>query len=266
MKELKGINKISLDLIEGIFKKFNSQNKFDIIDKVVLGLYNGIVEKSESIRVLNDNKQYTGTDILLRSMFEASVFLDFILKQHTKDRATAYFLSIQLKEIEVAETILSNNDIGKKIRKYLKDVNVNEKFDFLNETKKINLIKSDFKALTGTKKSDDWLNVQSKPNGKGKLKSFRSLCMFLGDEEIAEYEVIYRMLSQEVHAKEIKEYFQETDGFMHLTKKSSSDMVLSYAKSIVISTSKLLAKHYSENKYYTNRMKVMGYQRYLNNK
>ena len=269
MKELEGVITISNELTERVYSNsFNEENKFKIEDKVILGLLTSIIEKSTSVKILYENKHYAGADILLRSIFEASLILQFILKQHTRDRSIAYYLSIQLKEIEIAETIVSESDVGKIIKRYLKEYGHIPEFDILNEVEKIALIKEDFKKITSAEKSDSWLNIQTKrttnKGKKAKLKSFRSLCEYLGDQTLAEYEVIYRMLSQEVHAKEIKEYYTENDGYLQLTKRNESGLIMSLCKAMIIESSKSVAKRYNQSQFYNKRMRSLSIQRKLN--
>lgn len=269
MKELKGLISISDELVENIYSNsFSEQNKFKIEDKVTLGLLISIIEKSKSVKILYENKHYAGIDIILRSIFEASIILKFILSKHTKDRALAYYLSIQLKEVEVAETITSESDLGKTIQRYLKGFGYSPIFEFLSEEERINLIKEDFEKLTTSTKSEKWLKIQNKKNTKNgkkeKISSFRGLCEFLGEDILAEYEIMYRMLSQEVHAKDIKVYYEEIDGYLQLSKRNESEMIISLCKSIIIESSKSVAKKYNYSKFYKEKMNLMVVQRNLN--
>lgn len=271
MKELDGLISIAEELLKKVMlESFDENNEFKIEDKVILGLYQSIINKSKSISILYNNQHYDGGDLLIRSIFEATVFLNFITKQHTQKRALAYYLSIQLKEIEIGESINSSNDTGEKIRRYLSQFTNNVNMKFLDEKETIEKIKTEFLNLTSKKKSDGWLAVQNskkvnKKNGeKIKLSSFKDLCEFLGEDEFVEYEIIYRLLSQETHAKDIKGYYSRNTSYLELVPKDYSDMVISLAKAYIIEASKLIAKKYGKNKYYHSRMQVLGFQRYLN--
>lgn len=267
MKQLHHVNQINVQLAERILARFSEKNKFKVEDMAILGLFNTIIEKSNSIKILYDNEQYAGTDALLRSIYEASIYLQFLLEKYTRDRCMAYYLSLQLKEIEIAETIHSDKPLGNLIRKNIENAGYSAEIELLEEKEKISKIKEDYKKLTNANKSSKWMRVQKKCNNqKDRLGSFRDICEYLGDESLVEYEMYYRVLSNEVHPKDIKQYYSREVTELTLGKKKKSNLVEVMTQNIVIQSAKLVADYYNEKEFLKRRMQPVVALRKVNKK
>lgn len=257
MKELEKLINLSNQLLEKIFKeKLPKSKELSLEEAVMLTIFNSIIEKAESILILYKNNHFSGTDVLLRSVFESKTILEFISERHTKDRANAYFLSTRLKNIEIAEIVTDPNKRDK-ILEFFSDKDIEKIKEYLTNNETIKGIREEFENLTSANKSDKWLKI-------GKLNSFKDLCDYMGAE--IEYDLIYRILSQEAHGKEMSDYFEiDKDEFI-LTKKSSSELITVFTRYNLIKVSELIAKQYNLSKFYKNKLSVLGLQRIMNNR
>lgn len=246
------INDFNLEITSKILEGFSEENILEVKDLIAITLFNSIFEKTRSILILNKNDQVVGVDTLTRSAFEAKQHLKFILERYSDRRAMAYYLSNQLKEIEMGEIIYGEDSVGASIRNFIEKRGYNYEMDFMNDNLKIDLIKNEFNKLTNQKKSDKWMAVQRKRNGKGDLLSFRDICEYLGEEDLIQYEMIYRVLSKEVHSKDFKSYMEvlKNEGVIHFREPKSSRLIEPFLKGIVLEAGKLMTKEYNLNKEY----------------
>lgn len=95
------IEKEFLKIFELIFEKKTSKRVFDIEDNVILGLYDGMIKRTDTILTLYSLDKSIGCQSIARSIFEAKVFLIYILEKYTKDRARAYHYSCKYKTMKL---------------------------------------------------------------------------------------------------------------------------------------------------------------------
>lgn len=216
-------------LIEEILTtKFDENREFSFLtDRVVLGLLRSVLDKSKSLNYLMESQMYPGADTLLRSIFETATYLEFILKEDTKDRAEAYILSSKIKTLKIHEKSMLDDELGKTIREmtgmseeYLNAV-------YTSVTKK-DEIKNRYRSLVGNLNPDKWYKV----NGN-KSNSFRDVCEYLGQEKLAVYEIIYRILSQDTHGKEAENYFEVKGEELVMTPIQGNSVQLPLLRSII---------------------------------
>lgn len=185
------------DKIAGkILNKFEEEKvPFDIKDAVVIGLLEEMIGKSKSIKVLIENKQYDGLDAITRSILESYTYLKFILSEDTDRRAKAYFYYGKKDENSYYDQLLSKNQKGRRIQKYLnldtKKIEEKLERDFYDDYK-LRVLNRYIEVTGHEDMKRKWFNLD------GKTNSIEILCNKNGLE--VEYAVIYRMLSKDVHA------------------------------------------------------------------
>lgn len=195
LEMLRDKNDMIYDLIGDITNDFKQCNDFDA-DDVFVGLAYSIVEKAKTLIILEENNQSMGQKTMLRLIFESTKVLKFLLKEDTENRTKAFILS---KRIKIAELygILDNKEVKQYVRKLGKSMPTDINLKNLEEDKKT------YYELTGKKYSGDWMAVGI----KGENTNFRKLCKSIGDDDLAEYDLNYTYLSEEVHGKDIELYF-----------------------------------------------------------
>jgi len=74
-----------------------------------------IMEQLDAINVLFSVGLFAQTQILLRSLIENTVGLEFILKEDTEKRAAAYYLERHYKDIELGVELFDKNSEYRKL-------------------------------------------------------------------------------------------------------------------------------------------------------
>lgn len=110
--DIKKIIKQAGDVFDSVITKFgeveckmaigNSRNN-DYVDTVIILFIRKIMEQLDSINVLYSVGSFETAQIILRSLFENIVELEFILKEQTSKRAAAYFLEHHYQELDMRE-------------------------------------------------------------------------------------------------------------------------------------------------------------------
>lgn len=252
--DLKRMNQENSKLFDDIIKKFSEKKRMTLSEKVIIGIYVSIVEKTSSLICLIENNKSAGVDSLLRSIFESHKILKFILERHTKDRAKAYALSVNLRRTEVLETISESSSkspvIAENKEKYTENIteiqNIKEIFGkhIYKNSKEKKIIKS-----------KNWMKIQSKRSGKGSLSNFKDLCEYLGEQDKDEYDVIYAQLSQESHGKEYDKYFKIAED-LNISSPNIENSQLSLAYTFIAATALIVAKYYGMEKKFARSVRL----------
>lgn len=188
-----------------------SSRQDDFIDTVVCLFVRKIIEQLDAINVLFSVSSFTQTQIILRSLIENIISLEFILKEDTEKRAAAYYLEHHYQEIELGVEIYDkNSDYGKLIIANKGEEQFNK--DYEKYKKKRDAFKRIVKSKEIFQKVDEARN--KKLSGKKKTKSgkvyikwyevcigitsFRELMKETGFERY--YQSIYGGISKETHA------------------------------------------------------------------
>ena len=88
----------------------------DFVDIVIILFIRKIMELLDSINVLYSVGLFEPAQIMLRTLIESIVSLEFILKEDTEKRAAAYFLEHHYQEIDKSEIYLNpESEYGKMI-------------------------------------------------------------------------------------------------------------------------------------------------------
>lgn len=75
----------------------------DFVDTVIILFIRKIMEQLDAINVLYSVGLFEPAQIILRSLIENIVGLEFILKDHTQERAAAYYLEHHYQELDKSE-------------------------------------------------------------------------------------------------------------------------------------------------------------------
>lgn len=198
MKMLNVILRESDKITEQILKSLenNADNKqFEIYDAVILGLFEDLIAKVNSLKVLIDNNCYDSLDVISRSAFEAHVYLKYILSQDTQARSAAYAKSAKLSEFRLYDQLTEENKSGKELREYIGLTNEKIKATNLSPSDEDyrNKLTNDYLKLLNTASTKTvWFNSD------GRTGNFEQLCNKQGLKN--EYELVYRIYSRDVHS------------------------------------------------------------------
>lgn len=176
----------------------------DFVDIVLCLFIRKIIEQIDAINVLFSVGSFAQAQIILRSLVENIVSLQFILKEDTKKRAAAYWLEHHYQEIEMGDEIFNTeSDLKRKIivnkgqEAFDADMNKFQKkkeaFERIVKSEPVfQEIDRDRKEKKGKRKHIKWYEVCSN------VKTIKGLIIETGYEQY--YDSIYGGLSYEVHA------------------------------------------------------------------
>lgn len=183
----------------------------DFIDTVICLFVRKIMEQLDAINVLYSVGSFTQAQIILRSLIENIVSLEYILKEDTKKRAAAYYLEHHYQEIELGaecfgknskyrELIITNGreeQFNTTFERYKKKKNAFERIvnskEIFQQIDKVRKEKLEQKGRSRKKKAHiQWYEVCSN------ISSFYGLMKETGYEKY--YQGIYGGLSFETHA------------------------------------------------------------------
>lgn len=196
--------------------------KLELTDGAIIGMYEQIMQKSEDLYYLIENERYASGSILLRVIFEEYVYLRFILtkRANVNELAESYFRYTRLQENEIYNAIISNSEIGEKVRNTLGFQDIQSAKDSLNSnsknnsfstfedfyddlSKKYKKIRPDIITKKGKIKERIWYNYN------GQINNLRDLCKHLDIENL--YVLVYKVFSANTHGNRVIETI-ETDG------------------------------------------------------
>ncbi|MED3550128.1 DUF5677 domain-containing protein [Cytobacillus praedii] len=223
MKLLKKILKEADSLTGNVLNKHFQANfpnhEFDQHDAATLGLLEDMVGKTNSLIVLVESDNLNGTDALTRMIFENYVFIKFILEKDTKTRGESYVNSIRYNNMKLFDLYTSSKESGEKVRQFLsvEKEKFIQKFPDLSDQQYRQKLKDDFlRPLNlNSEKKLTWYNFN------GKTNNFRKLCEHIGKE--AEYLLLYKLYSSEVHATQALSYFKFKENYIEVFRKKSFD-------------------------------------------
>lgn len=93
-----------------------TSRKDDFVDTVIILFIRKIMEQLDAINVLYSVGSFEPAQIILRSLIENIVGLEFILKDHTKKRAAAYYLEHHYQELNKSKIYFNpESEYGKLI-------------------------------------------------------------------------------------------------------------------------------------------------------
>ncbi|QNK89422.1 hypothetical protein H7992_07080 [Sporosarcina sp. resist] len=235
--------KSSEKLFQRVIGKFPDESYLNKEDIVIIGLFIGIIKRSQSLLVLCESKYYSGTDSILRSIFESKVYLDFILKKHTKDRAKAYEYSLRIQHYKRIEwlqkqdenVLLSKMNLKKESLESFKPGDHEEiKEEYFDLTKRYS--KKEKADYGGSK----WYKVG------GNIDTFEGLCESLGQDCLMEYFIAFKTWSEEVHGRDAKRFFEHAEGSLVIGGADYNDeSIFKWITKLSMDASELMARKYN---------------------
>ena len=191
---------------------FGSSRQDDFIDVVVCLFVRKIMEQLDAINVLFSIASFTQAQVILRSLIENIVSLEFILKEDTEKRAAAYYLEHHYQEIELGKEYFDkNSESGKLIAASRGEAQLHSDYEKYKKKEEAfqRLIHSEAVFQKVDKARSVKLNNKKKRTGKKKVhiqwyevcsdvSSFYGLMKETGYEKY--YQGIYGGLSFETHA------------------------------------------------------------------
>lgn len=182
--------------------------------------------------MLLENQIYGGNSSLLRGIFEEGVYLEYILKDKTRNRTNAYVISSKLKFLKIHETAKGDTPIGEAIRSMtgMEKENLEGVYRQITHIEKL---KEEYKTLTGHDNPDKWYKDNNRIN------SLRDVCENLSMNQLAEYEIIYRLLSQEVHGKNSNSYFKIIENELVVANMEEEPLILPLMRVTVVKAGNL---------------------------
>ncbi len=124
-EEIKEIIEQASYVLDSIIIKFGevenemtigTSRKDDFVDTVIILFIRKIMEQLDAINVLYSVGLFEPAQIILRSLIENIVGLEFILKDHTEKRAAAYYLEHHYQELDKGEIYFNTeSEWGKQI-------------------------------------------------------------------------------------------------------------------------------------------------------
>lgn len=223
----------SKNITELIVRDYEKEMRiFDRHDGAVVGLFELILQKSGEIHFLLENNKLSSLDSLARIVFEHYIYLNYIIRNHTTKRGTAYIISIKLDENRLYKKLMGDNLSSSKIREFLniskEDVNTE-----LNKQRKRSGKERNYEDYVVELEKEylnqfDWDTNNKLPrkwyNGNGKINNFKELCMYIGKE--VEYELLYGILSRDVHGNQTFGVLQFEPGRLGITNLTSDRVLI----------------------------------------
>lgn len=237
-------------------RAYDSSNKH-LEDIIIIGvLLKQVVSMVDAIEILVSNGAIQTAHLQARTLFEASLYIDWILKEESEKRARYYYVSNLRNQrlwalrfitgTREKESFLQvTSDLGKYLN--LEDANLEkEARKQLSEIERVlgqssfNEINKEFEAKRNRKTGVEvyWYKVLG-------ITSIRKLAENVG--HLAEYDIYYSRSSQVTHTIAYRDHIQFAKGkilFEPIRQLTELDFLLKFAIGATISTYQSLLNHY----------------------
>lgn len=255
-KIYKEADQVLKNIFTEVFQKDGMEYEFSYKDAVITGLLENILNHTKSIIILIENNHHTSLDSILRTIFENYVHLSYILKNDNELRAKSYMYSTRLSEFQMIDKLKESSLIGRKIREliHVSIEQINQTYQSQTDPDKRERIENRYINNIGMKRLEQkWYNLD------GKTNNFKKLCISLGME--AEYEIVYSILSKEVHGKDAVDKLDIQKYFVGVKNSDAKDTELHIALATIylIELVRLIYKHYgmkSRLKHFNTMLKL----------
>ena len=192
------------ELINEITARTSAQDEF--VDTVICLFLRKIMEQLDALNILIDAGAFSPMQVIVRTLLENTVGLEFILKEDTRKRAAAYYLEQHYKEIETGEKLFARkSEKSKNAIKLLGEAQFTEDskrfqrkkdaFQHLIDTNELFKEVADAREKAIESKRKYWKKKKRKNTN---VQNFREMMRETGHEKY--YEGIYGGLSYEIHA------------------------------------------------------------------
>jgi hypothetical protein len=219
---------------------------FNSVDGVILGLFDNLIGHADSISILLKPKHTASVDSILRTLFENYVYLTFILDKDTEKRATSYAVAGKAEEYLMYDMISEDSNKGKKIRDF---IGLNNSGDLNRKYEQHGISKEEINQtylteLGMSRLEQKWYNLYPEL----KLTSFKKLSIYCDME--AQYNVVYRILSREVHGGDALHRFELKSNFVGIKKTKHQDTKLheNIVKLFLLESIRKIYMHYGLKK------------------
>ncbi|XCF05345.1 DUF5677 domain-containing protein [Tamlana crocina] len=171
--------------------------------------FRNILELADAISILIKNSSIDPAKPLLRSLLENSFGLEYLLEDDKKNRALSYNVWIAHKDLKFFEKLNANSQVGKqffnviKKDKHVQEIKSNKElieFGKRNSEELLKLsiyqkIEEEYQRTNAIRKNPKWFALFDGPC------DIEQLAKKLNHHTL--YEVVYRMLSDNVHATDL---------------------------------------------------------------
>ncbi|MBU8773173.1 DUF5677 domain-containing protein [Cytobacillus oceanisediminis] len=254
-KSLNEADKLSEKVLKQYFELNRENTEFDTHDAAIIGLFEDMIGKVQSLIILIENNSHNGADAIARMIMENYTFIKFILEKDTKNRGESYYQSLKIHQLKLHDTLTQENVLGREVRgflgKTLEDINsidpkMSEK-DYRN-----GLVQDYLTPLNLKDRKSKWYNFN------GEINNFRELCKYLKMEK--DYVLVYQILSQEVHSQQADKFFKFEKNLIRVNKKNDgSHLHIPLVNSYLIDVIRMIYTYYglkSELKKFNTLMKI----------
>lgn len=238
-----------------IDNKKRKNEKMELADGAIIGLYEQIIQKSEDLYYLISNNRYASGNIILRVIFEEYIYLTFILRKRkdTVELANAYFYSSKLQEFKIYNSIKQDSDCGKEVRNMLgfvdiqsftDDLNSNNKTEYKTYEEFYNHINKEYQKIRPNIKKNGKEFPRSWFNYNGQINHFRDLCKFLDKEYL--YVLTYKVFSANVHGNRPNEAIKiiDNEAYIGEIQFGSDQLIASMISSFLFALNKDIYTYY----------------------
>ncbi|GAB7306063.1 MULTISPECIES: DUF5677 domain-containing protein [Enterococcus] len=197
-----------------IMYKFYEEKRieFGLHDGAIYGLIIEFRKKSMSALYLLENNLTSGVGSLIRSLFEITIYLEFIVKKDSVNRGTAFWLDYKLTQAKLFSLLKGNSNESRKTRELLQ-VNLD---DFLRHSESyfpeesVDKWENQYEKLLPRKgrKRRKWYDFDEK------TKNFYDLCKSM--DKIGEYNTIFRIFSQNTHSSDVSRNFNIGENYLEI--------------------------------------------------
>ncbi|WP_235420947.1 DUF5677 domain-containing protein [Jeotgalibacillus soli] len=217
--------------------------EFNIEDAITLGIFEDLFKKGQSLQLLIENKMDAGIDSMSRGMMENTIYLKLLLSEDNRILGRSYYAANKIKELKILNTIIAEDDIGKRILELmatdLQSVKTESGFD---PEKKIKELTTEFKDVFELRREGhEWYNLDNK------TRNFLELCKRFDMEP--EYHIFYRRFSDEVHAQDVMKRIKVNEGELAvLSHTDSSEFQISLANIFLADSIRNIYSYYGLKK------------------
>lgn len=202
-------------------------------------LYFHIIQMSDGVQVLCSRACFDSSVILLRSLWEATLSIEFMVESNFEKRSTAWLASCYLKKRRSDELYLSEDGSLSKFEymqqkdKLYKDTNFTlptqenlnkhlEQYDKMFKKPKFRAALALIREGKKPNKEKKWFSIDGGPN------NIKELADHL--HKPLDYEILYKMFSEVSHGQVPGNAIEGIDGKLYLSSiRSSTDSILVYS-------------------------------------
>lgn len=213
-------------LLDYMWNSITKDQPLNDTNSSIIGLWDSIINKAETVQILCDNKHYGDIRIIIRSFIEQYAYLKFILQRNTSRRAKVFLYHQRYTDDLNAQKLIDSDVMGSAATEFKTNVdNAVKATPAHRENLESELAYFKDKYLSflpdGVKKQnvDKWYSFE-------KLNKYNSLKDLMNDLGNGDLYWLYKVNSNIVHGA-------DAPGNIHLSNvdpvKGTTDVALSYS-------------------------------------